>query len=117
MTPNEAKTKWCPFVRVVPASHDWAFNRDKAVDPELRNCIGPDCAVWRWNGDPPVCRTWRPENLTRGADEPPRPEGLPASWEWVSTEEDLAPCWREPVAEADARRPGYCGLAGKDGAP
>lgn len=115
MTPEEAKTKWCPFFRNKGPVDQWSDNRDHGG---AGFCIGPACMAWRWSGDPPRCRTLRPEGLLpHGADEPPRPSGLPASWEWTSTEEDLAPCWREPVAEADGRRPGYCGLAGKDGAP
>lgn len=52
MTEDEAKTKWCPFARVV--SNGMVANRDNAndglvtsVDDQSR-CIGSDCGVWRW---------------------------------------------------------------------
>lgn len=47
MTENEAKTKWCPFVRI--AVLDGA-NRGSVSDHDmpLAKCIGAACMAWRW---------------------------------------------------------------------
>lgn len=61
MRENEAKTKWCPFVRmhvIGPdgddlAGHNRIVNYDQpstlfiAATPSL-NCIGSQCMAWRW---------------------------------------------------------------------
>lgn len=48
VTEEEAKTKWCPHVRVMnfapDASHNPAVNRPTAD----YHCIGADCMAWRW---------------------------------------------------------------------
>ena len=64
MTPEEAKTKWCPFFRSKGPLDQWSDNRDHGG---AGFCIGPACMAWR------------------------RFDGLLTA--------------------------GYCGLAGKDGAP
>ena len=50
MTEDEAKTKWCPFVRVMALDPrnggNPAINRQ---DYDNFNCIGPACMAWRWN--------------------------------------------------------------------
>lgn len=53
MTEEEAKTKWCPFARVVDrqveltaAANRWygnAFSSNSC-------CIGSACMAWRWDG-------------------------------------------------------------------
>ena len=56
MTEDEAKTKWCPFVR-------WAGSTDKPIDARAfgnnrgridknqhnPHCIGSACMTWRWD--------------------------------------------------------------------
>ena len=59
MTEDEAKTKWCPFVRVSIATggqDTYAVNRIAKLDdkdlvgntPGTR-CIASECMAWRWN--------------------------------------------------------------------
>lgn len=43
MTEDEAKTKWCPMVRV------GANRRDTNEKEATVNCIGSRCMLWRWN--------------------------------------------------------------------
>lgn len=60
MTEDEAKTKWCPFVRV--HGGDLSFNRYAAADNPAFNCtcLGSACMAWRWR--------WIPEmEISRGA--------------------------------------------------
>lgn len=53
MTEDEAKTKWCPAVRIAPSSdsHHAVTNReDRALEtpgPVSTNCIGSACMAWR----------------------------------------------------------------------
>lgn len=54
MTEDEAKTKWCPFVRLARPGQT-AFNRT-TDDSELlpaAMCVASDCMAWRWKA-----RTW-----------------------------------------------------------
>lgn len=44
MTEAEAKTKWCPMVRVFDG---WRTNREE-VYVNGTHCIGSDCMMWRW---------------------------------------------------------------------
>lgn len=56
MTEDEAKTKWCPFVRYIGAFSDSrgvtvsaaSYNRG-ALDGGLQNaaCLGSGCMMWR----------------------------------------------------------------------
>ena len=62
MTEDEAKTKWCPFVRINSISGDqFSFNRMDmtnakndsleyrvGADLEIARCIGSLCMAWRW---------------------------------------------------------------------
>lgn len=59
MTEDEAKTRWCPFIRIAPAteSHHAVTNReDRALDigPVTTNCIGSSCMAWRWLAEQPI---------------------------------------------------------------
>ena len=49
MTEDEAKTKWCPFVRIGSSfSGLGALNRDvTGRDVEKSNCIASGCMAWR----------------------------------------------------------------------
>lgn len=47
MTEEEAKTKWCPFVRLGETAIGSTYNR---CGPEASlYCIGSACMAWRWN--------------------------------------------------------------------
>jgi hypothetical protein len=53
MTEDEAKTKWCPFTRVMNINGQGGGNRwDKsgapAHSPNNSLCIGSACMAWRW---------------------------------------------------------------------
>ena len=67
-TEEEAKTKWCPFARVIAsetdtlsAPHHTGYNRvfinaDGFEDggrtnrnPSMAHCIASDCMSWRWD--------------------------------------------------------------------
>lgn len=61
MTEEEAKTKWCPFARVVQPAGDWApapaGNREimgGAVGAlnGANLCIASACMAWRWEYAP-----------------------------------------------------------------
>jgi hypothetical protein len=74
MTEDEAKTKWCPFARVVMASSKQAFNAGNRVaimhdsgaieineNPTHSCCIASACMAWQWAKPPSV----RMETLNR----------------------------------------------------
>lgn len=51
MTEEEAKTKWCPFVRASGADGEWHTNRPSIADVEAKGfdlCCGSACMAWRW---------------------------------------------------------------------
>lgn len=49
MTEEEAKTKWCPFVRSMFSSSAAASNRDSdGKATRGTRCIGSACMAWRW---------------------------------------------------------------------
>ena len=65
MKESEAKTKWCPFVRITQETEhvksctnrgDVALTTKRheslRSDPET-NCIGSSCAAWLWDDDDP----------------------------------------------------------------
>lgn len=57
MTEQEAKTRWCPFVR--HADTGGSFNRGSEQDNAVNagrsqgacpcRCIGSECMAWRWS--------------------------------------------------------------------
>lgn len=58
MTEEEAKTKWCPFARVIatdatdsPILNLGAYNRIavKAGERSCGMCIASGCMAWRWD--------------------------------------------------------------------
>jgi len=135
LTQAEAKTKWCPMVRVgvtAQAGGPSGIN-DPTVDYH-GNCIASDCAMWRHGpakGGRIERRHWfsrlLPDSLEgfgENATEPPeshRPTQMPyddvkwtPKWDdgnqgaWVETEEAVA----RRKAELKATRKGWCGLAG-----
>lgn len=59
MTEEEAKTKWCPYARVVMGDAEepaiGPFNRDHWINDDnlastihRSTCIGSACMAWRW---------------------------------------------------------------------
>lgn len=92
MTEEEAKTKWCPFVRITPETDNYnpITNRNVGTgddDTDMGKevcCIGSRCMAWRWA---PVIPAFAPE--THAIIDTP---------------------WKA----ADANQTdGYCGLVGK----
>lgn len=52
MTEDEAKTKWCPHVRVAAGFRELAYNRAQNDSPIKHTaCIGSACMAWRWKWD------------------------------------------------------------------
>lgn len=115
MTEDEAKKKWCPFVRLVGGnkndagadigSHNGsAFNRVALVDsgdfsiPHAARCIASDCMAWRVSVVPPY-----QENVYN-REEAPEGEG----WQPSSPGPRNRHWWRT-IPE---QRIGFCGLAG-----
>lgn len=55
---NQAKSMWCPEVRVHDASKGVGINAYATPSPDgmtldivrMGNCIGSDCMMWRWSG-------------------------------------------------------------------
>jgi hypothetical protein len=94
--------------------------------PASCRCIAADCAMWRFADTTPEHRNpklwWAEED--EPATEPPRPERVPASAEWVPYEAvddgfdggywlESAEALSAEIAKAAAARRGFCGLAGK----
>jgi hypothetical protein len=54
MTPDEAKTKWCPFSRValtagIAANRTAAMGKGGYADlTDETRCIAAECMAWRW---------------------------------------------------------------------
>lgn len=116
MTEEEAKKKWCPFVRLTVGVIEGkggqltpAFNRFGSVETGLTEnpvdcrCIASECMAWRWA---------RIEEV--------RPT---ATWDGPKFNEDTIPIHEHPLTSAKyvgtesgrrvATPRGSCGLAGK----
>lgn len=103
---DEAKTKWCPFARVVAVTDELPYmagNRVKnhlqwpvetTLNPETARCIGSACMAWR-----PIMTC---ETVIGERDKKPEGDG----WEWDTFSDDR---WERPVTTGK----GYCGLAGR----
>ena len=50
MTEDQAKTKWCPFVRfgIDSLSGQLTNRRTDHAKAQNVNCIGSQCMAWRW---------------------------------------------------------------------
>ena len=98
MTEEEAKTKWCPNVRVTTLDEKIASNRGRYVrNDDDTNCIGSACMVWRLFGGY--------EEQTHATGLPPLPL---ANEGWAVHEVGTyVTTYRRP------RMDGFCGLAGK----
>ena len=95
MTEDEAKTKWCPFVRLhMEQDGESATNRDRFVLPETEDSqTSPDRVRHNARCISSVCMAWRETD-----SEPIWPE-----------DDDF----QENNPERNIRQTGYCGLAGK----
>lgn len=130
MTESEAKTKWCPYVRVLARPiADVAVNRAMntgAPDPDCM-CLASGCMAWRWVINDPKRKTWQlqtssDEEVLRSSDGPSRPEDVPANALWVPLTGDVEDYegvyWNEPIDEYEPRVTaarkihGYCGAFG-----
>lgn len=80
---------------------------------DTRHCQTSFCMAWRW-ADPTSYPLFR-QCIDSGAKtEPQRPSTVPQSWIFRPADDTGSSAhWREPVEEANDRRRGYCGLAGK----
>jgi hypothetical protein len=91
-TEEQARTKWCPHVRVSDGSWNrkWSLNTD-GKGQERARCIASECMAWRWfddvTDDGTACNH-KPTAKAPRVSEPP-------------------PAMGRPLAE----RRGYCGLA------
>lgn len=73
MTEDEAKTKWCPFVRAASPDGAAAWNRSSFITYEhearqATRCIASACMAWRWSEKQPPGHGFF-------ADGSPHPEG------------------------------------------
>lgn len=87
MTEDEAKTKWCPFVRLHIEGRAPSFTVAPNREQRGTHCIASACMAWRTR------HQWL-DNAQQNPD-------------WVS----YAPYAFEP-GEGQERDDGYCGLAG-----
>jgi len=51
MTEEDAKTKWCPFVRFHVEGKAPTFTATPNRDQRGTRCIGSACMAWRWEYD------------------------------------------------------------------
>lgn len=108
MTEEEAKTKWCPFARVIAGTIETpltqaAFNRVSVGSAQhmtlhASKCLGADCMAWRW-GTSELGVTLDSVPYVSGSSAP----GL----DWSYDLEHRVWVQRERIAH------GYCGLAGQ----
>lgn len=96
MTEEDAKTKWCPFVRFVSVNNRGESETSIPRNPPITACIGSACMAWRWKND--YERRW---DLPK--DKPPEGEG----WQRVEAIGGVAHWVRQ-----HATPHGFCGLAG-----
>jgi hypothetical protein len=128
-TENEARKLWCPMVRFARSEDSGTFNRGRNAnalndheqnDGALCNCIANQCAMWRWNKIPTrkYLRAMNRAALTVDEAGSPLFGQNTTGFEFVpyniedDPHEDPAH-WRETEESANARRTGWCGLAGK----
>ena len=91
MTEDEAKTKWCPMVRMEgPTNTDRSQNRWGDGDP-IGQCIASDCMMWR-----PEYEVYRQDETDRG----PTEEG----W-YIVERSQFQQIWQRAVGR------GHCGLS------
>lgn len=94
-TEAEAKTKWCPHVRVWNGHDATASNRPFESGYQPQCCIGSACMQWRWVME----NRGGPAMLNKG------------KVVWFLNRDDPEVGNLTDTPPADAR--GYCGLAGE----
>lgn len=124
-TNEQARVLWCPQARV--ARHEFVNNptQDYIIGgtnsdalggtrvPASCLCIAAECAMWRWHDWAEPGMVFAENRHAQTIEQAGTPKGGPG-WIFVPAEDDYAH-WREPTEKADARRLGYCGLAGRPG--
>ena len=133
MTEDEAKEKWCPFVRIVgweqfrdgeqAATCNRIPNKDGSIDSCVA-CIGSSCMAWRVS-EPAKKAEYESEYIEwYDGDKKPESPSLEAGWEIKESgrdepdeddEDQRVLNWesfRRLKREAKKEK-GYCGLAGK----
>lgn len=96
MTEDEAKTKWCPFVRMPMKLRDQFHVANRVMIDGIDDgpkCIGSACMAWRW-----ARPYWKP--LEQGESSVNRGMRF-----YDGSGNEVPP----PSSETD----GFCGLAGK----
>ena len=97
LTEQEAKERWCPFVRYTSIRgqgiNRWVDDADRQVNPEPARCIASQCMAWRWG---------QPSTETKWFAKPPETD----EWRFASGENNGANYTR-----ARPNRRGFCGLA------
>lgn len=93
MTEDEAKTKWCPFARVLAERENIAANRG-SFDGSHANCIGSACMAFRHTRLGTILK-----NTETGEER-----------SWLIDTTRTPPGWVIDRQEPDDC---YCGLAGK----
>lgn len=126
-TQAEIKTLWCPMVRMVAMTSAGGvdngqpvFNRGsitqggdtKTAIPHGANCIGKACAMFRLDVKPfpkavDITDPFMLQQITNGE------KPTMAGYDFVPDFDDDGPHFVETEAHIEARRLGYCGLAGK----
>lgn len=107
MTEDEAKAKWCPFVRITTETenHYPLTNREepllfKTEPGSISRCLGSACMGWLWQDDAVEGR-W-----TRLHEPPPGPEWVEVR-KGPSRSAKFDTYWERPTPSRD----GCCGLA------
>jgi hypothetical protein len=103
-TESMARRKGCPQPRL-----------DMPLTGGLARCVGADCMAWRWATSPRYQRIYcsDPSATVEPSTRPARValEG----WVFEPLDGLERAHWREPEGAYNARRLGYCGLAGRPG--
>ncbi len=114
-TETEAKTKWCPHVRLGSEySGIGALNRDFTGKNIQTNCIGSACMMWEW-----VDYDFEAALEYIGMSHRPNPLGheraeqrLVDGWEEYESHDKAYRAFKRPTGE---RRRGTCGLIQRSG--
>lgn len=121
MTEEEARKKWCPFVRQSNGP-DGTWNRFNAAshvsDLENYTCLGSGCMAWRsaWEEHPDAkMLRYEKQSIALYGDAPKPKDG--EGWEPVKHKNPNLKDTAEPFIDHWRRRVGFCGLAGNPRAP